>query len=146
MRASTIGILLFVFGGFSLMNGIEWLAIVFFAMGLAMFFLYKEAAEVPVEYRDFGSQAPHAATASPHQQQPITIVEQAGHPDWSTLIQEHIILEKALGSEEREEKIEHMAKQAKTEAKKLEKEIKQLKRELVKQKVFKKKKKHETEW
>ena len=143
MRASTIGILLFVFGFFSLMSGFDWLAIVFFAIGLAMMFLYKEAVEVPREYQE----ASHVQQAFPPQQQPIVIVEQGGgHEGFPEKIQEHIMLERALGHPREHEEIEKKAHAAHKHVKKLKRHIEELEKELVKRKALKGKKKHETEW
>ena len=122
MRSSTIGILLLLIGAIVFASGLDWLAIVFVALGLAFLFLFKKVRELPANY-ETTSQEPQAQQPQYYPQQPIVLVDQsAGQTDMAEKIEEHIMLEKMLGGQEQREH--------EKEKKKMEKEIKELKKEI----------------
>jgi hypothetical protein len=94
MRAVTIAVLFFAFAGLSLAAGIDWLVVVFIALGAAMLFFYKEAAEAEEEEEYEGQ--PSQPPVVPQQQ--IVVVQEPGLMEsLSEKIVEELELEKMLG-------------------------------------------------
>jgi len=120
MRSSTMGIFLFAIAALALLSGMEWLAIVFGALGFGILFFYKQTATGVMNYPTENESAAYPGMQQPPQ---IVIVDQGGgHGNLAEQIEEHIMLEKALGGAHEREEEKHK--------KKLKKELKHLKHEI----------------
>ena len=114
MKASTLSLFLFALAGLSLLSGLEWLFVVFIALGLALFYYERNAS--PAEMM-----SPPAAPAKKTQTSPPQIVIiQKGDEGVSRIIAEEIVKHEILGK----------ARPYPDESKRLEGEIKGLKKEI----------------
>ena len=126
MRSSTMAIFLFAIAALALLAGMEWLAIVLGILAFGMLFFYRQMPALPAQYPVANESAAYPGMQQPPQ---IVIVDQGGGHDLASQIEEHVMLEKALGGAHEREEEKHKKKLNK-ELKHLQHEIKHLKHAL----------------